>query len=130
MSDLHDIREKINAIHEAIYGNGDTSQSMLARQIRVEENLMDVVEHDQIAARNLSDVTKALAEVTTTVKDLKTTVTGHSLLPHLHNLVRNRWFWIAIVISTMIAHGLLAAIGDWKAILNWVLALLHFPPIP
>ena len=114
---LESISERLDGIHNAIYGNGSPSNGMLASQVRQEA----MAEAARLASVDAATKAKAL---TATVDGLVLCVGEHHKQLHLASLLKSVKFWgyalLAFVVVNLIidvANPLvLALIKAWTGI--------------
>lgn len=83
---LESISDRLQGVHDALYGNGDPAHSMMARQVRMEEQLTAAA----CAARSAADKASAVAG---DVHKIASSVDAHHKSVHLAELLKSAKFW-------------------------------------
>jgi hypothetical protein len=92
---LQSVSARLDQVHEALYGNGDPTKSMMASQVRQEAGIVAAAASATRAAEKADALAAKIDIVVTSVNQ------HHSTL-HLSSLLKSAKFW---------GYGLLAFVG-------------------
>jgi hypothetical protein len=108
---LESISDRLTQVHEALYGNGDPSKSMMASQVRQEAAVVQAADAARIAACKADSLADSMAKVAVSVD-------AHHAKMHMHDIIKSPKIW-GYVLLVFVAVNVIVDVAN-----PWVLALI------
>jgi len=108
---LESMNDRLQSIHDALYGNGDPAHSMMASQVRQEAAVVQAAESAKLAACKADSLADSMAKVVVSVD-------AHHAKMHMHDIIKSPKIW-GYALLVFVAVNVIVDVAN-----PWVLAVI------